>query len=211
MRKRTYVTVLAAVAVIAGPVRAQQDLDGIGHVEGRPEARVQIIEFADYSCAFCARFSRETLPLLRHEWIDTGRASLRFIGFHNTYYKQGREAGRAAECAAEQDAFAAMHDLIYERQTAWLSRGGARERFEEWASELDLDTAAFRDCWERDPGRKLLERNTEIARDMRVRATPTFFISGRKIEGALTYAELREILEALFDSRTAEGSTHIHD
>jgi hypothetical protein len=50
----------------------------------------------------CARFSRETLPLLRREWIDTGRASLRFAGFHNTYYKEGLDAARAAECAAEQ-------------------------------------------------------------------------------------------------------------
>jgi len=208
MRIRTGSLVAAVLLSASGPLHGQSDLGGIGHVEGRAEAPIQIIEFADYSCGFCARFSRETLPALRREWLETGRATLRFIGFHNTYYKQGRDGGRAAECAAEQDAFAAMHDLIYERQAAWLSRGGNRERFEAWAGELGLDVAAFRKCWERNPGQKLLESNTEVARDLGVRATPTFLIRGGKIEGALKYDELRVLLEAQLDSLFPQYDPH---
>lgn len=177
---------------------AQNEFENVGRTLGRPDAPIQIVEFADYSCPFCAQFSRETMPLLRSEWIETGRARVRFIGFHNSYYKPGRDAARAAECAAEQDAFWIMHDLIFERQRGWLSRSGQRERFETWADELGLDLPAFRECWERNPSNDLLDQNTRVARKHGVRATPTFVIGGRRIEGALTYEQLRRLLEDEF-------------
>jgi len=183
------------IGITFAPARAQDAFEGLGHVEGRPDALIQIIEFADYSCPFCARFSRETLPVFRREWIETGRASIRFIPFHNSYYKPGRDAARAAECAAEQGRFHAMHDLIFERQSAWLSRRGQRERFEAWAGELGLDLASFRQCWDADPAVERMERNTKMAQQRGVRATPTFFIGTRKIEGALTWDQLRVLLE----------------
>jgi protein-disulfide isomerase len=183
------------IGLTFGQAFAQDVFEGLGHVEGRPDAPIQIIEFAEYSCPFCARFSHETLPALHREWIGTGRASIRFIPFHNPWYKPGRDAARAAECAAEQGKFHAMHDLIFERQSAWLSRRGQRERFEAWAVELGLDPAAFRQCWEADPSEERMERNTKAARQHGVRATPTFFIGSRKIDGALTLDQLRILLE----------------
>ncbi|MGH7502456.1 MAG: DsbA family protein [Longimicrobiales bacterium] len=195
MTTRAMFVPIALLCACFAPVHAQDPLDGAGYVEGRPDAPIQIIEFADYSCPFCAKFSRETMPAFRRDWIETGRASIRFIGFHNSYYEPGRDAARAAECAADQDAFWAMHDLIFERQRGWLSRGGQRERFEEWAEELGLDMPAFRLCWKEDPGKDRLEHNTKLARERGVRATPTFFIGGKKIEGALTYEQLRALLE----------------
>jgi protein-disulfide isomerase len=191
---------IGAVLLASAPAGAQKDFDGIGHLEGRSDAPIRIIEFADYACAFCAQFSRETMPELRRDWIETGRASFRFIGFHNSYYKPGRDAARAAECAADQDAFHAMHDVIFERQRAWLSRGGQRERFEGWADEIGLDVVAFRQCWQRNPSSDRMDRNSDVARDHGVRATPTFFIGERRIEGALSYDQLREIIETEYMS-----------
>jgi protein-disulfide isomerase len=198
--------IAVALALSFTPARAQVDLNGIGHLEGRADAPVRIVEFADYSCGFCAQFSRETMPALRREWIETGRASFRFIGFHNSYFKPGRDAARAAECAADQGAFHTMHDLIFERQRGWLSRGGQRERFETWAEEIGLDTDEFRQCWDRNPSKDRLDRNAEAARDHGVRATPTFYIGARRIEGALAYDEFRAILEAEFEAVSKKES-----
>jgi hypothetical protein len=83
-----------------------------------------IIEFGDFACPACAAFARETTAEIEREWIMTGRARLQFIPID--VFRTGRLAARAAECAAEQDAFWPMHDLLYARQKEWLGRGGQR-------------------------------------------------------------------------------------
>jgi protein-disulfide isomerase len=78
-----------------------------------------------------------------------------------------------------------MHDLLYARQSDWSGRGGQPERFARYAEELDLDAARFAACLEDRASRSAVERNDEIAKRCRVRGTPTFFINGERIEGAL--------------------------
>lgn len=165
-----------------------------GHLLGDASAPVEIVEFGDYSCTFCAQFERTTMPSVRTEWIEQGRASYRFVPFHKSYFREGRNAARAAQCAARQHAFWPMHELIYARQDEWLGRRGQRERLRSWAMELGLDGEAFDACWDEDPGERLLERNTNLAHSRGVRGTPAFFINGRPAVGALSYRDFRVLL-----------------
>jgi protein-disulfide isomerase len=155
---------------------------------------VVIIEFADFSCTACAAFAKQTLPSIEREWIATGRARLRIIPFDAL--GTGRSAARAAECAAQQNAFWPMHDLIFARQKEWLGRRGQRDRFSEWATQLGLDADEFRACWASDQGKQYLERNTRLAREHGVPGTPAFAVNGRPLVGALPYPEFDAALEA---------------
>ncbi|MGH7470305.1 MAG: DsbA family protein [Longimicrobiales bacterium] len=182
--------VLGIVVVLALDSRSSRtspafDLPGFGHQKGRPDAAIVIIEFTDFGCSACAQFARQTLPLIQREWIATGRARMRMIPFDAL--KTGRSAAQAAECAARQDAFWSMHDLLFARHKEWLGRRGQREIFHTWAAELGLNVAQFRACYDSDPGMKWLERNSELARMHGVPGTPAFVVNGQPLVGALPY------------------------
>lgn len=187
------VSLLLTAIGVAGQQAEEASLPG--HVLGDPQAPVEIVEFGDYSCTFCAQFERETMPSVIEEWIESGRASYRFVAFDRSYFREGRDGARAAECAARQDAFWPMHRLLYSRQDQWLGHGGGRERMRAWAVELGLDGGRFDACWQDDPSRPLLERNTELAHARGVRGTPMFFINGKPAVGALPYDLFRSLLD----------------
>lgn len=178
--------------VLSAPLSAQTER---GHLKGSMDAPIEIVEYGDFACASCGQFARETLPHIIDRWIETGRARLRFVPFNLSVFRPGGAAARAAECAARQEAFWAMHDRLYARQDEWLGRGGQRGRMEAYARALGLDAAAFRACLD-DPGvAAMIDANTEAARTAGVRATPTFVVNGRRIEGALDTAAFAAILE----------------
>lgn len=196
MRRSAALAVLAAAIATGAAAQVRGDFDAIGHVKGDPSAPIEIIEFADFACTFCGQFARETMPALERGWIETGRARFRFVSFNLSYFKPGRHAARAAECAAAQDGFWALHDVLYERQKEWLGKGGQKEKFSEWVAALGLDVERFLACWEENPGEADIERNMKLASSNRVRATPTFFVNGKRVEGALSLADFTAVLEA---------------
>lgn len=189
---------LALLVLLTPAATAAQtpDLTNAGHVRGRADAGVDIVEFADFACAFCGQFARETWPAIARDWIDSGRARFRFVPFNMSVFAPGRLAARTAGCAAEQGRFWAMHDLLFEKQREWLGRGSQQERMRAYAAEAGLDPAAFDACWEEDRWSQRIAEQTAMARALEVRATPTFFINGVRVEGALSERDFRAVLEA---------------
>lgn len=169
------------------------------HELGDPDAPIVIVEFADFGCELCGAFARETMPRVKRDWINTGRARVQFVPFD--LLRTGRLAARAAECAAEQDAFWPMHDLIYQKQNDWLGRGGQDEKFAEWAVELGLDEQRFAACWDEDPSEERIEQNTKLSRSLGIRGTPTFLINGKVVIGAYPYDKFAAILEEVAQGR----------
>ncbi|MFW6202238.1 MAG: DsbA family protein [Gemmatimonadota bacterium] len=190
---------LALVAVSPPRTASAQEEDrvvppGIGYVQGDGAASVVVVEFGDFGCPACGEFARETLPALRDEFIDTGRVRWTFVPFVLGAFPNGGEAARAAECAADQDAFWAMHDRLYADQEQWLDEGDPREIFVGYAADHGLDADAFERCYRDDAVEERTERANEAARAARVRGTPTFFVNGRRVEGALPIDPFRELL-----------------
>jgi protein-disulfide isomerase len=167
-----------------------------GHAKGRADAPVIVLEFADFACGECARFAAETLPAILNEYVAAGLVQFRFVPFNLGVFRPGAVAARAAECAARQDAFWPMHDVLYARQREWLARGGQRDRFRRWAVELGLDLPRFDACLDDDTIRERLDANTDTARARGVRATPTFWIGDAVLVGAAAADRFREALDA---------------
>ncbi len=172
--------------------------EGIGHVRGSPDAPVIVIEFSDFGCPYCGMFALGTYPTLHQEYVETGKVKWHYIPFVMGMFPNGAEATRAAECAAEQgeEAFWAMHDLLYERQTGWKSARDPETLFRKYAAELELDDARFTSCYKEDRVRDRMQASNALAARAGVRATPTFFVNGRPIQGALPLDHFRLLLEA---------------
>lgn len=170
------------------------DLRQIGYSLGAEDAPVVVYEFSDFGCPFCAMFARGTLPDLHEEFIETGIVRWTYVPFVMGNFPNGAEAARAAECAGAQNRFWEMHDLLYARQNDWKSTRNPTNLFNGYADELDLERGQFSSCYRQNQPRERTDTNNRAAAALRVRATPSFFINGRMIEGALPAEVFRDFL-----------------
>jgi protein-disulfide isomerase len=162
------------------------DVSRLGYVLGDSTAAVEVVEFGDFACSACAEFWRDTWPRIREELIDTGRVSWRHVAFL-LGFARGDEGANAAECAADQGRFWAMHDLLFEGQGEWTRVRRPEEVFERYAQRIGLNVEEFADCYDDERGEDRTEEATRAARRASVRGTPTFFINRRPAFGALPF------------------------
>jgi protein-disulfide isomerase len=188
----------ASTASSAAPVTLYGvDLTGIGHDVGDPSAPVTVVEFSDFGCPFCAMYATQTLPVLQKEFIEAGKVFYKHVPFVMGMFPNGDQAARAAECAAEQDAFWPMHDRLYAGQRDWKGRRDPEALFREYATALKLDVARFSSCYRGDRREARLSQHNQAAGRLGIRATPTFFINGQQAEGALPLDVFRSVLEQM--------------
>lgn len=153
--------------------------DQFAYAWGDPDAPVTLVEFTDYQCPFCARHSTQTLPGVMAEMVEQGRVYYIMKDLPlDQLHPEARQAAVAARCAGEQDGYADMHDLLFETQSEWSGQANAGELFTEYATSLELDSAAFTECLESGRHDAAIEENVREAQAHGVSGTPTIFING---------------------------------
>jgi protein-disulfide isomerase len=161
-------------------------------VLGDENAPVTIIEFSDYQCPFCGRFWSDTLPQIKSEYIDTGKAKLVYRDFPLTsIHPLAQPAAEATECVREQggdEAFYQYHDKIFANQQA-LSQPSLIA----WADELGYD---INECLSSGKFRGEVQKDTSDAQAAGGRGTPYFVINGKPLSGAQPFSAFQQIIEA---------------
>jgi protein-disulfide isomerase len=186
--------IVLTLAAAPGLARAQDDLASLGYSRGLASAPVTVVEFGDFGCSACRQFALEGYPAIHEEFVSTGRVRWVYVPFLLGVFPNAPEAARAAECAAEQDAFWPIHDVLFERQEEWKRPRNPASVFQRYVAELSLDRARFDACYDDNGGRARTRANNRAARRNGVRATPTFFVNGRRFEGAPPLEQFRRLL-----------------
>ena len=101
------------------------------------------------------------------------------------------EAGEAAECARDQGKFWEYHDLLFQNQ-----RGLDLESLKLYADNIGLDADVFSTCLDSDAKAQLVLDDVQTGQSYGVRATPTFFINGRILVGALPFSSFQTLIDA---------------
>lgn len=183
---------LAGWAAAAGAQDAPRFTADPAMTRGPAAAPVTIFEWSDYECPYCKR-AQETLHRLQGEFPDTVRFV--FKDFPLRSHPNALPAALAARCAGAQGRYWEYHDLLFVGQPD-LSRADLIG----YARRLGLDAPAFTECLDTGRFRDAVLADQREGREAGVRATPTFFINQRKIEGALPLDEFRAaIKQALRD------------
>ncbi len=164
---------------------------------GNKNAKVAIIEFSDYQCPFCRAFWRDSLPQLKKEYINTGKARFVYRDFPLSFHPMAAVSAQAAECAEEQGKYWEMHDIIFSEQD---KRGQGTVQFtvqelKGWALEIGLDANKFNQCLDSERYKLEVEKDFSDGSTAGVSGTPTFFINGKSIVGAQPYSVLKSIIE----------------
>jgi protein-disulfide isomerase len=99
-------------------------------------------------------------------------------------------AAEATECAAEQEAFWPLHDLIFAD-----NRNLTNEKLAGFAEQLDLDVEAFTACLESGKYNAFVNTQTQFGQSIGVRSTPSFLVNGRPLVGAQSFAVFEQYVE----------------
>lgn len=169
---------------------------------GPEDALVTMVEFTDYQCMFCAQYFRLTYPYL----LTRYEGKLRYVSRHfpiKRVHPKALKAAEAAECAYDQGKFWEYHDILFERQTT----AGLGSLFEHkialdveslkgYAVELGLDSETFERCLDAGEKAEVIQQDLRDGRRYGLRGTPTFFVNGRMLQGALPLAVFESFIDA---------------
>ena len=166
-----------------------------GHLplEGQENAKVTIVEFSDFECPFCGRFFQDTLPQIRKDYIETGKVKLYYRHLPLDFHPQAKPLAIASECANDQGKFWEMHDKIFEN-SATISTSNV-ETQKQWAAELGLNTATFNNCVDAGQHTDLIDEDKIAAGEVGASGTPTFYINGQQLVGALPFASFKAVID----------------
>jgi len=159
------------------------------HRKGPGTSPITIVEFSDFQCPFCSRAAKDLRELvgsapevslvLRHFPLDASCNP----NVQRPMHQNACLAAYAAECAGKQGHFWEYHDLLFENG----ERLG-REALITYAQRIGLDAGAFERCLDDPATHARVTADIEAATRAGVSSTPTLFINGRLVEGALELA-----------------------
>jgi protein-disulfide isomerase len=178
-------------------VAAAQDFTTISpddRVLGKADAPVTIIEYASLTCPHCAAFDAETLPQLKKEWIDTGKAKLVFRDF--PLDGLALKGAKLARCAPPER-FYGFIDVLFRQQDVWARAADPQAALGRIAKLGGMSDDQFQTCMKDDAvENQILAGRMAAEKDATVESTPTFFINGKKLVGALPYDSFDDALKA---------------
>jgi protein-disulfide isomerase len=148
-------------------------------VAGAPNAPVEVVEYGDFQCPIC----RSMVPVMKRLQAEH-RDDVRLVwkDFPLDGHPDARPAAAAARCAADQGRFWEYHDKLFANQQSLGSR-----RLKDYARQVKLDVAAFSACVDKGTHSEAVQQAIEQGAANGVAATPTVFINGRLVVGAVPY------------------------
>ena len=171
LRARTVLGRSEVLVDLAADVDPDRD-----HYRGPADALVTVVEYGDFECPYCGQAE----PVVRELLADHG--DVRYVWRHlplNDVHPHAQQAAHAAEAAHKQGAFWPMHDALMANQDRLETDDLIGQ-----AGELDLDAERFADDLRRNVGAARIAEDVDTAELSGVSGTPTFFINGKRHQGA---------------------------
>jgi len=177
-------------ALVAKPV-ALPDM-----VLGSATAPITIVEYFSLTCSHCAAFAENVFPMLQSKYIDTGK--VRFVSREFPLETKAAAASMLARCAAGGDPskYVDATTMLFKQQQDLIER--TTETLTVIGDKFGMSRAAVESCVKDDAVLDKLQADQNFAyRELKVDATPTFFINGKKMSGELPIDELRKIIDPM--------------
>lgn len=178
-----------SAAVSSSDFAAREIVEAGNHPElGKKDAILTIVEFADFECPYSKEESNVVRRLMaRHG--DKVRFIYRDLPIASLH-PNSITTSHAGECANEQGKFWQMHDKLYAATPPFTF-----ETLRAMASEVGLDMTQFERCMVENRYEAGIKADIQTASALGLRGTPTFFINGQRIEGAIPEEVLEKIIE----------------
>jgi protein-disulfide isomerase len=163
---------------------------------GRADAPVTIVEFSSLTCPHCAAFEQNVFPMLQSQYIDTGK--VRFVSREFPLDLRAASGSMLARCIANGDApkYFEVVDMLFKRQEGLVEN--TLETMNDIGKQFGLDEDAVTACLKDQALLDKLSADQKIAfEQLKVDATPYFFVNGERLRGSMSFEELEAKIKPL--------------
>lgn len=162
---------------------------------GNKNAKVTIIEFADFRCPFCEQFFTNTEPQILKDYVDTGKVKFAFRNFA-FLGDPSVVAANASECANDQGKFWDFYNYLYKNQPAETDTSMYNtDTLTQAAVSLGMDDSKFRNCLDNKTDAAKATKDMTDGQAAGVSGTPTFFVNGVSLVGAQPYSAFKALID----------------
>jgi protein-disulfide isomerase len=156
-------------------------------VKGSASGRITLVEFVDYECPHC----RHAQTLMRQAVEEyPNDVKMAFKHFPLSSHPNARLAAEAAVAAQKQGKFWPYNEKV------WINSDSLTPAvLEKVAKEVGLDVARWRTDLESDAVKNRVQSDKSEGNDLGIYSTPSIYINGRKYEGPLEIASLRDWID----------------
>ncbi|AVM74755.1 DsbA family protein [Magnetospirillum gryphiswaldense] len=185
---------LVALSAPAVSAAGKDDSFPIDRVLGKADAPITIIEYASTTCGHCATFHKGTLPEVKKNWIDTGKAKLVYRDFPTGPAGLSIGASMIAHCAGPERYFGVL-GLIMEQQDKWLGSKDPLDALKKTVRLAGLTGEDVDACLQRQDLFQGIQVRAEHGHEQfKIDSTPSFVVNGKLVVGAKSYEDFNKIL-----------------
>ena len=174
-------------------------VDDTRYTIGNPDAKIKLVEYADFQCPACSVFSKVFPEVFTYINGKYGSSTLSLtykyfplVGIH----KNALLSAYSVEAAKEQGKFWEMHDLVFEKQNDWSEALDAKAKMEEYAKSLGLDMTKFVADRDSEVIKQTVEGALLEATKLQLDHTPTIYMNGEEIKNlSLNAKEIEKLIE----------------
>ena len=183
-----------------------------GNSMGDPNAPIHMEEFSDFQCPFCQRFHKQTEPSLVEQYVNSGKVYFTYRSAGNWVSQnigggktESQDAAAAAYCAADQNKFWEMHDILFANLLGEDVGSFTDERLATLAEKAGLDMNTFEDCYSSGKYKDKVQQDYADTIVFGVNGTPSFLVTyavngetkTKLIEGAQPFESFQQELDAI--------------
>jgi protein-disulfide isomerase len=190
--------------VLTGPVwdlkanpfsQTAQQLTMDGPAFGPADAKVTLVIFSDFQCPYCRELARTIRTNLPEKYPRDVKVVFKDFPI-DSLHPWARAAAEAAHCIGDGNpqAFWAFHDWIFEHQQEF-NPNNLREKTLGFAKEHSLDGQSVASCLDTHGKRGEVEASSNEGHALGIDQTPTFYLNGRAVPGAISWAALNTLIQ----------------
>jgi protein-disulfide isomerase len=172
---------------------------------GVPDAKITIVVFSDFECPYCREFAKSIRTNIPQKYPRDVRVVEKNFPIE-AIHPWARAAADASACMAEQStgAFWAYHDWMFEHQNAVNTQFQDKKAdFQKYlketaatlAQEQKVDPAKVRSCIDTHAAAAQVAKDMAEGEKLMVSSTPTFYINGRPVPGAISWGSLDTLIQ----------------
>lgn len=166
---------------------------------GTAGAPVKIVVYSDFQCPYCKQEAKIRKDNVLKEFPKEVEVVFKDLPI-DQIHPWARPASIAGRCVYRQNAgaFWDYHDWIFEQQAS-VTADTLKAKVSEWVTAKNLDIMQFNRCFDNKETEAEINAGMDAARKLRVNSTPTVFVNGRMLEGAVPWNRLKAIIQLELD------------
>lgn len=162
---------------------------------GETNAPITMVEYASLTCSHCAQFHNVTLPLIKKEFIETGKVRLVYRDFPLDQF--ALTGSMIAHCAGK-DRYFAFIQTMFAQQKQWSNDPQPIKALAQIARLGGMTKESFEKCIkDKKVADTILQKRLDGDKQYKINSVPTILVNGKRYSGGLNIDEFRSIVKRM--------------